>query len=114
MAHLAAEDTFASNDVSFNPPTPESTQQILSNLEESLNKAKATLSNFDDHQAVASWTLTKGGEEKFSIPRIAMVRSLMLNHLYHHRGQLAVYLRMLDVPVPATYGRSADDNPMDL
>ena len=45
------------------------------------------------------------------IPRIGMLRSIMLNHWYHHRGQLAVYLRLLDVPVPVIYGRSADENP---
>jgi uncharacterized damage-inducible protein DinB len=53
----------------------------------------------------------KHGERTvFSIPRVAMIRTMMLNHWYHHRGQLAVYLRILDVPVPATYGRSADEN----
>lgn len=45
------------------------------------------------------------------IPKLGLVRTLMFNHLYHHRGQLSVYLRLLDVPVPVTYGRSADENP---
>ncbi len=47
----------------------------------------------------------------FTLPRAEVVRTLMLNHWYHHRGQLAVYLRLLDVPVPVVYGRSADENP---
>lgn len=51
------------------------------------------------------------GEEVFSIPRIGMLRTIMLNHWYHHRGQLAVYLRLLEVPVPVIYGRSADEDP---
>ena len=114
ISDLASLDSFDAKEANFTPASPESVGQIMSTLEESLHKAKATLSSFDDNAAMATWTLTKGSEEKFSIPRIAMVRSLMLNHLYHHRGQLAVYLRMLDVPVPATYVRSADESPMDL
>ena len=51
------------------------------------------------------------GLSSFSIPRIALARSLMLSHWYHHRGQLTVYLRMLDVPLPVTYGATADENP---
>ena len=64
-----------------------------------------------DTFASASWRLTMGGQELFSKPRIAVLRSVMLNHWYHHRGQLSVYLRLLDVPVPVIYGRSADENP---
>jgi uncharacterized damage-inducible protein DinB len=55
--------------------------------------------------------LTFNGKEAFTIPRIGMLRSIMLNHWYHHRGQLSVYLRLLDVPVPVIYGRSANENP---
>jgi len=55
--------------------------------------------------------MTAGGRELMTIPRAALLRSVMLNHWYHHRGQLSVYLRMLDVPIPVIYGRSADENP---
>src|ERR671913_214178 len=55
-----------------------------------------------------SWS---GGQPTFAAPRVGVVRSLMLNHWYHHRGQLTVYLRELGVPVPAIYGPSADENP---
>jgi len=55
--------------------------------------------------------LTFNGKEAFTIPRIGMLRSIMLNHWYHHRGQLSVYLRLLDVPVPVIYGCSANENP---
>jgi uncharacterized damage-inducible protein DinB len=51
------------------------------------------------------------GKEASSRPRVEMLRSIMLNHWYHHRGQLSVYLRLLDVPVPVIYGPSADENP---
>jgi len=55
--------------------------------------------------------LTLRGSEVFAMPRAALLRSLMLNHWYHHRGQLTVYLRLLDVPLPVVYGRTADENP---
>jgi uncharacterized damage-inducible protein DinB len=57
------------------------------------------------------WTLERDGKTVMALPRIGMVRSIMLNHWYHHRGQLLVYLRLLDVPVPSVYGPSADENP---
>ena len=55
----------------------------------------------------------RDGREIFTVPRIAALRSVMLNHWYHHRGQLSMYLRQLDVPVPSIYGPSADENPFD-
>jgi uncharacterized damage-inducible protein DinB len=55
--------------------------------------------------------MTRQGATVFALPRIDMVRSLMLNHWYHHRGELLVYLRLLDVPVPPVYGQIADENP---
>jgi uncharacterized damage-inducible protein DinB len=65
----------------------------------------------DDARLMGTWTLTKDGKTIMSVPRIGIVRSILLNHVYHHRGQLSVYLRMLDVPVPSIYGPSADENP---
>ena len=58
---------------------------------------------------VAMWTLKRGGHEMFSMPRVATFRSFVLSHLIHHRGQLSIYLRLNDVPVPAIYGPSADE-----
>ena len=55
--------------------------------------------------------MQRGGQTLFTLPRIAMVRSVMLNHWYHHRGELMVYFRLLDVPVPSIYGPSADEKP---
>jgi len=60
---------------------------------------------------LAVWSFQQDGQTRFSAPRVGIVRSLMLNHWYHHRGQLTVYLRELGVPVPAIYGPSADENP---
>jgi hypothetical protein len=64
-----------------------------------------------DNAMMAGWKLTRGGKELISAPRVGVIRSIMLNHWYHHRGQLSVYLRLLDVPVPSIYGPSADENP---
>ncbi|MGA2434981.1 MAG: DinB family protein, partial [Bryobacteraceae bacterium] len=57
------------------------------------------------------WSLTKAGEPVLVLPRVGLFRTILLNHLYHHRGQLTVYLRLLDVPIPSIYGPSADENP---
>ena len=65
----------------------------------------------DDARLMGNWTMNRNGNAVMSVPRIAFLRSIMLNHVYHHRGQLSVYLRLLDVPVPSIYGPSADENP---
>ena len=91
--------------------TANSTAELMSALEESLRTAKQTLGSFDDRKAMATWKLTAGGKELIAAPRVAIIRSVMLNHWYHHRGQLSVYLRLLNVPVPSIYGPSADENP---
>ena len=88
-----------------------SAAELMNALEESLRTAKEVLGRFDDQKALAIWKLTKGGKEIIAAPRIALVRTILLNHWYHHRGQLSVYLRLLDVPVPSIYGPSADENP---
>lgn len=80
-------------------------------LESSLAEARSFLDSLDEEAAAAPWRLCAGEREVFTVPRLEVVRTLMLNHWYHHRGQLAVYLRLLDVPVPVIYGRSADENP---
>ena len=73
--------------------------------------AKSALAGIDDAAMGESWKAMAGDKEVMAIPRVALLRSIMLNHWYHHRGQLSVYLRLLDVPVPAIYGPSADENP---
>ena len=88
-----------------------STTEVLAALDQSLTKAKQVLDGFDDATMASMWSLKAGGKTVMSMPRMAVVRSIMLNHWYHHRGQLSVYLRELDVPVPSIYGPSADENP---
>jgi len=92
-------------------PAPSSTAELIPALARSIQQAKDVLGAMDDSKLTATWTLVDGDRELFAIPRIAFLRSVMLNHWYHHRGQLSTYLRQLDVPVPSIYGPSADENP---
>jgi uncharacterized damage-inducible protein DinB len=85
--------------------------ELLPALAASVAEARHRLGNFDDAAMGATWRLMNGGHELLAMPRVAFARAIMLNHWYHHRGQLLVYLRLLDVPVPSIYGPSADENP---
>lgn len=95
----------------FAQPEPRSTAELLSTLEESLVSARQFLSELTPERAEGMWRLLRGGREVMAAPRLPMIRTLMFNHLYHHRGSLVVYLRLLDVPLPAVYGPSADEKP---
>lgn len=111
LVGLAQLEEFDASQANFVPPEADSIDQILTALDTSVRTAENYLSGLDDKTAAGDWRLTLRGEEVFSIPRIGMLRTIMLNHWYHHRGQLAVYLRLLEVPVPVIYGRSADEDP---
>ena len=65
----------------------------------------------DDQKIMAGWELKAGDKTLAAMPRVALYRALLCNHQYHHRGQLSVYLRLLDVSIPSIYGPSADENP---
>lgn len=90
---------------------PKSTQEILDTFEKSLADAKAIYNAVDDTAAFGSWKATLNGKQIMELPRIGVARAIGLNHWYHHRGQLTVYLRMLNVPLPSVYGPTADENP---
>jgi uncharacterized damage-inducible protein DinB len=94
----------------FVQPEPRTAAELLPTLEESLASARQFLSELTPDRAQGMWRLMSGGRELMAAPRLAMVRTLMFNHWYHHRGSLVVYLRLLDVPLPAVYGPSADEN----
>ncbi len=104
-------DALDLNDVTFENPQPASKTALLQTFEAGLATARQRLGALDDRRAGAAWKLHRGGVEVFTISKLAVVRSFLLNHWYHHRGQLSVYLRLLDVPVPVVYGRTADENP---
>ena len=110
IAELASEDV---RDLPAVPrPEAKSVAELLSTLEKSIAGATQKLSGWNDDALVRTFTLKRNGQTVMQIPRIALLRAVMLNHWYHHRGQLTVYLRLLDVPVPAVYGASADENLM--
>lgn len=96
---------------SFQQPEATSRQEILDLHASSLTAGKSRLTGWSDEKLMNLWSFKVGGRTLMALPRVAMMRGLMLNHLYHHRGQLSVYLRLLEVPVPAVYGPSADVNP---
>jgi uncharacterized damage-inducible protein DinB len=89
----------------------ESRDALLATLDASVASAREFLAGLDEERATAIWRLTFGDREIFAIPRLAVMRTMCFNHWYHHRGELVVYLRLLDVAVPIVYGRSADENP---
>jgi uncharacterized damage-inducible protein DinB len=95
----------------FTQAEPKSRQEVLETFSKSLESAKGNLKKMDDARLASTWSLTRGGTVVMSVPRIGFLRSVLLNHVYHHRGQLSVYLRILEVPVPSIYGPSADENP---
>ncbi len=95
----------------FTDPSPKSASELIPALDESIAKAKKALGGMDDAALMATWRMMQGERELFAVPRVALLRSIMLNHWYHHRGQLTVYLRELDVAIPSIYGPSADENP---
>ena len=107
---------FAATDIVTEPPSfvhqqAATAAELVPSLTESVAKAKRALGGFDDARMGAMWRLQSGGREIMAMPRVALVRAIMLNHWYHHRGQLLVYLRLLDQPVPSVYGPTADENP---
>jgi uncharacterized damage-inducible protein DinB len=93
------------------PPAPHTTAGIVEAFNDSVAKAKRILGGMDDATATATWRLMRGDRELMALPRAAFMRAIMLNHWYHHRGQLSVYLRFLGVPLPSIYGPTADENP---
>jgi uncharacterized damage-inducible protein DinB len=110
MNRLEAEE-FDVSQGNFNPPEPKNKEEINAALDQSTRAMEDYLHRVSEQAALGSWRLMANGKQIFSKPRIVVLRTIMLNHCYHHRGQLSVYLRLLDVPVPVIYGRSADENP---
>jgi len=92
------------------PPKINSTEELITLLDKNSKTALAEIEKSSDAHFMESWTLRNGEKIFFTMPRIAVVRGIAMNHIVHHRGQLSVYLRLLDVPLPAIYGPTADEN----
>jgi uncharacterized damage-inducible protein DinB len=121
-SHLANLPSWASlslNEDSFDmhppdgPParTPQATSltELLETFDKNLATAREAIAGASDEQFSKTWSLLSGGKEIFTLPRINVLRSFVMNHIIHHRAQLGVYLRLNDVPVPSIYGPSADE-----
>lgn len=110
IAEIVQKDTVAVEELTP-VPEPESAEAILAKFEEGLDIAKKILREMDDDAMRKFWCLTRGGKPIVNAPRAGIIRFMAFNHLYHHRGQLSVYLRLLNVPLPPIYGPSADEAP---
>jgi uncharacterized damage-inducible protein DinB len=93
----------------YQPREEQSRDAILALFDGAAAQARKTLASKSDGELMAPWTLKRDGKTLFTMPKVAMIRSMLLSHLIHHRGQLSVYLRMNNVPLPAMYGPSADE-----
>jgi uncharacterized damage-inducible protein DinB len=113
ISRIAQNDVHEIDPAAFAPPQPKDKQEILDAFEASSKTAQQFIEGLSEAQATAVWRLTAGGKEVIAMPRVELIRNIMFNHLYHHRGQLSVYLRLLEVPVPSIYGPSADENPFN-
>jgi len=98
-------------DLASSPPPAEATSraQVLETFDRNVAATRAAMTGKSDAELMAVWALKHGGHTILSMPRTAVWRSFVISHVIHHRGQLSVYLRLLDVPVPSIYGPSADE-----
>jgi uncharacterized damage-inducible protein DinB len=113
LSEFVGRDTLDVGAAGGGAPEATSREALLSAYATSLARATEYLEDLSDASAMSTWTLTAGQRTLFAAPRAGVIRSFLLNHWYHHRGQLIVYLRLLDVPVPSVYGPTADENPFD-
>ncbi len=94
------------------PPEPETPDELLETFDKNLADMRAAVKGAADADFIVEWSLLMNGANVMTMPRIAVIRSFVINHMIHHRAQLGVYLRLNDVPVPSIYGPSADENPL--
>jgi uncharacterized damage-inducible protein DinB len=111
LTEFVASDELDFGAAAGTPPSVRSLHELLAAFTSSTEHARTYLANLTDERARATWRLVAGTRELFAAPRAAVLRSFLFNHWYHHRGQLLVYLRLLDVAVPSVYGPTADENP---
>jgi uncharacterized damage-inducible protein DinB len=95
-------------------PSPASVRELLAEFEQSVEKARTILGGMNDAALMTPWAMVDGTREVMAMPRGAVLRTVLFNHWYHHRGQLTVYLRQVGALLPAVYGASADENPMAM
>ncbi len=103
------QDEFVMQPGEYKPWLAADSAELLQKFEETVRQSREALDACPDEKFGEPWQLKAGDELIFELPRIAVLRNMVFNHLYHHRGQLLVYLRLLDVPLPSVYGPSADE-----
>ena len=96
----------------YKPYEPGSTEELVEFFDKNVAEAIDVLRNTPDDIYLENWTLRNGEKAYFTMPKAVVMRSFVLNHIVHHRGQLSVYLRLNDIPVPSIYGPSADEGEM--
>jgi uncharacterized damage-inducible protein DinB len=101
---------FSTMDVT--PFEPKTTDDLLAFFDDHVAKAKAILAETSDETFMTEWTMRNGEQVYLTMPKVAVMRTFVMNHIIHHRGQLSVYLRLNDIPVPSIYGPSADEGQM--
>ncbi len=106
---IVNQDVFEMDPASYTPFAAGSRSELLEAFDANLASAQGIMLNQSDENLLGNWKMTSGGEVTIEMPRIGVIRGFVLNHLVHHRGQLSVYLRLKDVPVPSIYGPSADE-----
>lgn len=111
VLRLSQPDESNAPDFKKGPPQPATLAEVLTSLEQSAEFVRQTLPTVDDARMLATFRVVQNGKHLLSLPRATFLRSIMFNHLYHHRGQLGVYLRLLGVDVPSSYGPSGDEAP---
>lgn len=105
------QDVLDFGESDFEPYTASGRDELLARHDAANDAFRQAADGYPDEKLFENWSMRRGEQVLFEAPRLAVVRSFILKHQVHHRGQLSVYLRLLDVPVPSIYGPSADDNP---
>jgi uncharacterized damage-inducible protein DinB len=96
----------------YRSPSLGTRAELLASFDREAAAMRAALAGKNDAELMAPWSLKREGKAMFTMPKAAVLRSFVMNHMVHHRGQLSVYLRLNDVPVPSMYGPSADEQTM--
>ncbi|MFL6374798.1 MAG: DinB family protein [Pyrinomonadaceae bacterium] len=96
----------------YKPFEPQSTEELLQLLDEKVAGARRSIAETSDETFMQPWTMRNGDQVYMTMPKVAVLRGIVMNHIIHHRGQLSVYLRLNDIPVPSIYGPSADEGAM--
>lgn len=102
-------DMVLQGDLPLRQPQAKSRSEILDTFDKNVTEARVAIAGASDEDLMGKWALLSGGKTVMTLPRVAVLRSFVMNHSIHHRGQLTVYLRLNDLPVPGLYGPSADE-----